>query len=139
MRRRWNDAISPILPWTFLLLSTILFLFNSILFLCKGSSKTIAINRIMERGMAILPLVSSRCIHQRSCHQSIPCQWDFYEACSTLSNITESVDYQLNPDTNYGKRDWVILYKFLFKPERGDIVVLKYFHAIECTHQKISY
>ena len=40
--------------------------------------------------------------------------------------ITICADNQLNPDTNYGKRDWVILYKFLFTPKRGDIVVLKY-------------
>ena len=38
---------------------------------------------------------------------------------------------QLNPDTNYGKRDWVVLYKFLFKPRRGDIVVLRHISPIE--------
>jgi hypothetical protein len=38
---------------------------------------------------------------------------------------------QLNPDTNYGKRDWVVLYKFLFKPRRGDIVILKHIPPIE--------
>lgn len=31
----------------------------------------------------------------------------------------------LNPDENSGMRDWVILYKFMIKPNRGDVVVLK--------------
>lgn len=45
---------------------------------------------------------------------------------------------QLNPDTNYGKRDWVVLYKFLFKPQRGDIVVLKYIPTIESAYREVS-
>jgi hypothetical protein len=34
---------------------------------------------------------------------------------------------KLNPDENSGMRDWVVLYKFMIKPNRGDVVVLKYF------------
>ena len=66
---------------------------------------------------------------------------DHVISISTVNGISmrPTVDYQLvpvltsqlNPDTNYGKRDWVVLYKFLFKPQRGDIVVLKYTPTIE--------